>query len=85
MAKPLSKVLLHIKGTGFLNRSSLFKFNSRFRSEKSESLASNMRKFINMIPDVRSKLKIAKELNLNDIEQQLMDGAMGAYMKDHIF
>lgn len=44
-----------------------------------------MRKFINMIPDVRSKLKIAKELNLNDIEQQLMDGAMGAYMKDHIF
>ena len=38
-----------------------------------------------MIPDVRSKLKIAKELNLNDIEQQQMDGAMGAYVKDHIF
>ena len=33
-----------------------------------------MRKFINIIPDNRSKLKIAKELNFNDIEQQLMDG-----------
>ena len=41
-----------------------------------------MRKFINTIPDNRSKLKIAKELNFNDIEQQLMDGCFNHCRKE---
>ena len=41
-----------------------------------------MRKFINIIPDNRSKLKIAKELNFNDIQQQLLDGCFNHCRKE---
>ena len=41
-----------------------------------------MREFINIIPDNRSKLKIAKELNFNDIEQQLLDGCFNHCRKE---
>ena len=41
-----------------------------------------MREFINIIPDNRSKLKIAKELNFNDIQQQLLDGCFNHCRKE---
>ncbi|XP_057317052.1 spatacsin-like [Hydractinia symbiolongicarpus] len=56
----------------------------RFRNDKSSS-SSNMKKLLNRITDIKTKLKIARELNFTEIENKLLQGSTGAYLRDHMF
>lgn len=44
-----------------------------------------MKKVLTRLKDVRTKIKIARELNFTDIERQIQEGAAGVYLRDHTF
>lgn len=44
-----------------------------------------MKKLLNRLRDVRAKLKIARELNFKDLENQLLEGSSGVYLRDNTF
>lgn len=44
-----------------------------------------MKKLLQKLQDVSTKVKIAKELNFHDIEKQILEGPSGAYLRDRMF
>jgi len=70
----------------FLFKSKFFIYQIfRFRSDRNNQPPTNMKKLLHKLRDVRSKLKIARELNFTDIEKQLLEGSSGVYLRDHLF
>jgi len=57
----------------------------KFRAEKNSLLTGNMKKLLQKLQDVSTKVKIAKELNFHDIEKQILEGPSGAYLRDRMF
>jgi len=56
-----------------------------FRKEKNLESSGNMKNLIGHIRDLKTKLKLARDLNFTDMEVQLLDGTPGAFLRDQVF
>ena len=62
-----------------------FDVRFRFRSDRANQPPNNMKKLLTRLRDVRTKLKIARELNFTDVEKKLLEGSSGVYLRDNTF
>ncbi|XP_066929515.1 spatacsin-like [Clytia hemisphaerica] len=93
-SEPIYRMVV-IKGNfNYLDQfQSFFQLNStiignvalRFRSDRANQSPNNMKKLLTRLRDVRSKLKIARELNFTDVENKLLEGSSGVYLRDNTF
>jgi len=93
-SEPIYRMVV-IKGNfNYLDQfQSFFQLNStiignialRFRSDRANQSPNNMKKLLTRLRDIRSKLKIARELNFTDVENKLLEGSSGVYLRDNTF
>ena len=58
----------------------------RYRSERiSGHMSENLRKMLSHLKEVKLRYKIASELNLHDVINDLQDGPNGAFLRDTMF